>query len=405
MGILSDRSKYAVNPIREEDVLAAQLAEQGKNVIKLNTGDPAKYFKTPKYIIDAYVRALREGKTSYGSISGLKELREAVVERYKRMYGLDADAGDVIVTQGLSEAIAFIDGALINPGDSAILFRPFYPIYMPQLFFYGGKPLFGDYIEEKGWDIDTDSLGKAVKGAKKGRIKYMLVISPNNPTGTMLSRKTLTEIVDFANEHDIFLISDEIYDEITFNNAKFTSITEVAKGVPYMVMNGASKDYDATGFRLGFMLVPGTDKISQKVKSKMVEFAAMRLSANTPAQYAFAEGLRNVREHEKSVKAMVKSISDRINFAAKLINESEYMHVVKPNGAFYLFPKVDFSKLNLRNDKEFTSGLLKEKYVQITRGSGFGKEGYIRIVGLPPKDILEYSINKINEFCREHKKR
>jgi alanine-synthesizing transaminase len=405
MGILSSRSAYASNPIEEEDRVADELAEEGRRIVKLNRGDPAAYFRTPAYIADAYVKALREGHTNYSDPRGIAELREAVARRYLRKYGLRTDAKHVLVTQGLSEAIALLNAALIDRGDLAVLFRPSYPLYRQYLRLNGGREVDGRYDEKRGWSVEVDALARLLNKLPRGRKpKYMLVTNPNNPTGTVLGRDVLREIVDLANEHGILLVGDEIYDELIFGSTRFTSICELARGMPHIIMNGASKDFDATGFRLGFFLIPEDDRVSKEVREKLTDFAMLRLSASTPAQYAFAEGLNNRTEHARTLKAMLKQVEDRVSFATKMINESDYLRTVAPEGAYYLFPRISPSRFGFGSDREFVDRLLKEEYVQITRGSGFGEKDHIRIVALPTKDILESAINRINAFCRKHEK-
>ena len=405
MGILSHRSKYATNPIEEQDKLAYKLMKAGKKVLKLNRGDPPMYFKTPQFTVDAYKRALDEGRTGYSMAIGVPELKEAVAQRYKRRYGLDAGADKVLITQGISEALLMLNSNLLNEGDRAILFKPYYTIYVPYMQLFGGSPILERYDEDNNWNVDTESLERSLKReGKNKRVKYMMITNPNNPTGTVLSRNILKEIVDLANEYDMLLVSDEIYDELVFNKAKFTSICELAKGVPYIIFNGASKNYDATGFRTGFVIIPNDDKKSEAVLESLENFAVTRLSGNTPAQYAMVETLSNQKEHKKAVKAMVGEIEKRVNYASKLINESRYMHTVVPRGAFYIFPRVNFDQLKIKDDKVFTNLLLQEELVQITRGSGFGDGNHVRLVSLAPEEILETAIDKINKFCRRHAK-
>lgn len=400
----SEFSVHAENPIEEEDVVAERLERQGKKILKLNRGDPAVYFPTMKYMIDAYVKALKEGRTRYSDFTGIKSLREAVSARYKRLYGIDAGPDDIVITNGVSEALMFINSVLVNRGDKAVFFRPYYPLYIPDLKINGGNPIIERYSEERNWDIDIDSLERAVRKDLKARkrLKYLVITNPNNPTGTVLEPNALRELVEIAKDYGMVLISDEIYDEITFNGARYTSVSKLAEGIPHIILNGASKDFDATGFRIGFTIIPGKDKTSVEMKRRIAEYAKLRLCVNTPAQYAVAEGISNVAEHSKGIKKLVAEIEKRINFAAKRINESAYMHVVQPRGAYYLFPKLDMKAMRFKDDRSFVDRLLKEKGVQITRGSGFGEPGYIRIVGLPPKDILETAINRIEDFCRVH---
>ncbi|MEM0149642.1 MAG: aminotransferase class I/II-fold pyridoxal phosphate-dependent enzyme [Candidatus Micrarchaeaceae archaeon] len=405
--MLSKRSRYAENPIEEEDRVAEALMKKGRHVIQLNRGDPPVYFPTPKYIIDAYSRALQEGRTTYSRAEGVRVLVEAVSKRYRSLYNMRVDEDSIIVTQGVSEAISFINSSLIDGGDAAIILKPYYPIYVPSLKIFGGRPFVGSYDENNNWDIDIDNLERRLRklsATQRKRIKYIMITNPNNPTGTVLSRRALENVVELANEHSLLLISDEIYDEIVYNGAKFTSIGQLAKGVPHMILNGSSKIFDSTGFRIGFMIVPDDDKVSSALKLKLSDYAKARLSANTPAQYAVAEAMLNVKEHRKAIRAMVGSIESRVNYATKLIAESEFFSIVEPNGAFYLFPRVDLKSMGFKNDAQFVNELLNQEYVQLTRGSGFGMPSHIRIVALPPKDILGYAINKINDFCKKNAK-
>ncbi len=399
--IFSKRSAFATNPIREEDTAAEHLEREGTHVIRLNTGDPAVYMPTPRYIIDAYVRALQEGRTSYSRSEGIVALADAVAHRYSRMYGVDFGGDAVVVTQGISEGLGIINSALIDEGDRACIFRPYYPAYMTNLRLAGGETVRCGYNEDSGWSIDTDEVEKAL-GQAGGVIKYMLITNPNNPTGTVLGRDVLSELVDIANDHELLIMSDEIYDEIVFNGASFTSIAQLARGVPHVILNGVSKNFDATGFRIGFIVVPEQDETSLALRQKFLDYVRVRLSANTPAEYACAEAFNNVAEHTRATKAMVAEIQDRVNYSVDLLEENEYMSVVRPEGAFYAFPRLDLSSLAFQSDTEFVRGLLDEEHVQITRGSGFGEPSHIRLVCLPPKEILGDAINRINSFCSRH---
>ncbi|MGC8676225.1 MAG: pyridoxal phosphate-dependent aminotransferase [Candidatus Micrarchaeia archaeon] len=401
--ILSRRSRHVFNALLEEESIARGIEANGNKVLHLNAGDPTAFFPTPKYTIEAYKRALDMGKTAYAAPEGLIELREAIAARYKRKYRVSASYDDVLVTQGVSEALDFINQAVINPGDYAVLFKPYYPLYPIFLYNSEGLPVFERYYESEGWNINPEMLERALRKAKK-KPKYMLITNPNNPTGTVLNRKVLEDIVGLANEHDMLIISDEIYDEIIFGKAKFTSIAQIAKGVPYAVLNGMSKAYDATGLRLGYVLMPENDKKSKAVKQKLAQYAQARLSANTPAQYAFASALNRARGHEAELAKMVKEIEARALLITKLLNETEYFDAVEPNGAFYVFPKVNMHLLSIKNDKEFVTKLLEEEHVMLSRGSGFGEEGHVRFIALPQKDILIQAINKIIRFCGRHRK-
>ncbi len=270
---LSLNSKYILNPIHELDKVVENLKKKNKKIVKLNIGDPTLYFPTPKYIIDAYIQALKLGKTCYSRSEGINQLINAVITRYKRLYNITLNDNSVITTAGISESLLFLNSALINPGDFAILFAPSYSQFIPNLKMFGGKPIFSKYNEGNNWNINIDHLSKILKQLKLSNkiknIKYMLIANPNNPTGTVLSLNSLKQFVDLANEYDILLISDEIYDEIVYNNAKFISIGTIAKDIPHVILSGLSKTFSATGFRIGFTLIPEQDNFSEKLKKKV----------------------------------------------------------------------------------------------------------------------------------------
>jgi aspartate/methionine/tyrosine aminotransferase len=401
--IISNSSKYVYSAIREEDDFADGLRKQGKQIVKLSSGDPALYFPTPKYITDAYVDALENGRTSYSRSQGVLELVNAVIERYRARYRLSLKEQDVIVTSGVAEALTFLNSALMNAGDTAVILKPYYTQYPVAIKMFGGDFLLGKYDESNDWSIDLDALAKLIKGRRatsKG-IKYLLITNPNNPTGTVLPRQALEEVVEMANEHHILLVSDEIYDEIVFGGVSFTSVGELAKGVPHLILNGASKAFDATGFRIGYVLVPEADGVSDELKHKLADYCRVRLSANTPAQYAIASAMNNRVKHQETVGQMVHAIEGIVESAMKLLDENQYFSTVRPRGAFYIFPRINMRSLKFEDDKEFVHDLLKEKLIQTTRGSGFGAPNHFRIVSLAPRNVMSSCIEKINDFCRE----
>ena len=356
-------------------------------------------------MINAYIKALREGKTFYTRGDGLPELKDAIVARYKRMYSLELDRESIVTTHGLSEGISMINSAFIDRNDKAILFRPYYMQYPIYVRMNEGKVITEDYKEEDDWNIDVDKVGRNLRKIGKKRPKYMMVTNPNNPTGTVLKRKALMGIVELAKDNDIFIISDEIYDEMIFSDVEYTSISEVAKGVPYMIMNGASKNFDATGFRIGFLITPEKDKKSMEIKNKLVDYTLTRLCVNTTAQYAIAGAMKNRKEHERETRRIAREIERRVMFSFKLLSENEYIEVRKPHAAFYLFPKIKFGEMKVKSDEDFVYRLMKEKGVWVREGAGFGARDHFRVVSLAPKDILEDAILKINDFCRKNAKR
>ncbi len=403
---LSDSSRYVYSAIRESDDLVDELVRSGKKVVKLSSGDPALYFPTPKYVIEAYVDALKKGKTSYSRSQGVHELVDAIIERYKFRYDVNVRDEDILVTGGVAEGLTFLNSALINPNDTALILKPYYTQYPVAIRMFGGKFLEGKYDEANEWTIDLDAVKSAIRKSrvKAGAIKYILITNPNNPTGTVLSKKALEQVVELANEYRMLLISDEIYDEIIFRHEGFTSVAELAKGIPHVILNGASKAFDATGFRIGYMLVPENDRSSTELKRKLADYCRVRLSSNTPAQYAIAEAMSNRKEHDRAVSQMVASIEENVDSLMKLFDENPYLKTVRPGGAFYIFPRIDLRSMRFSNDREFVESLIREELIQTTRGSGFGAPNHFRVVALAPTDLMKDCAEKINSFCRKHTK-
>ena len=405
----SKRSEYIKNPILELDADAEKLMKAGRKIIKLNRGDPPVYFKTPGFMIDAYIEALKENQTNYSRASGTYELLDAVSKRYERLYGEKIGSEKIIATAGVTEALFFINHALMERNDTAIILKPYYPQYIPRLMSEEGKPIFMNQVMENEWDVNTDEIEHKLRSMKSQnklkRLKYMIVTNPGNPTGRVFRRETLERIASLANEFGFLLISDEIYDEIVYHGTKFTSMSEVAEGIPHIILNGSSKNLDSTGFRVGFAILPGDDRESVRIREKLKEYALTRLSLNTPAQHSVAEGFNNFREHNKAIDKMVREIKNRVETVVKMIGENDLMDVVMPDSTFYVFPRIDLKRLDFKNGDEFVRAALFEAGVQLTRGSAFGAPSNFRIVALPEEETLEYAMEKINKMCKKHMKK
>lgn len=399
---LAERMEHAHYPIRELFPIAEEIKRTGAEIYNASIGDPVPYFGAAKYIVKAYCKALKEGKASYSRSPGDFEFLDEIAKRYKRLYNLDIDSSKIYVTQGLSEAVAFLAECLIEKGRGAVLFNPYYPVYAPMVRLFGGSVVLSSLNEERGWTPSAEELKERVRKAKEEGVdlKFMLIINPNNPTGSMCSRKDLEELVEVAKDNDLLIISDEIYDEIILVKERMTCIGEVAKGVPHVIMNGLSKNWGGTGFRIGWVIIPEEDDSSKKLREGIGNLATMRLCASTPAQVAGVEALRNVKAHRRFLNYMVRNIRERAEFMQKRLNEIDGVSCQKAKGAFYLFPRIDLSRTHFKNDKEFCTELLRREHVWVTRGSGFGLEGHLRTTALPPIEILERVAQGIENMMR-----
>ncbi|MCL5427791.1 MAG: aminotransferase class I/II-fold pyridoxal phosphate-dependent enzyme [Candidatus Marsarchaeota archaeon] len=403
-GFISRAGRGIENPILEQGGSARELERQGGKLIMINIGDPGIYFRMPRNIAWAFKKAVDEGHTNYLREQGLEELREAVSDRYKGLYGIEFSGDDVVITQGVSEALSFMNQAMIDPGDAAVIFRPFFTEYLTYLKLSGGVAILPPLDEKRGWDISIGELDDALRSHAGKRPKYMLITNPNNPTGTVLSEKAIREAIEIAKDNDMFVVSDEVYDELLYNGAAFTSVGKLAKGIPHLLLNGASKNYMSTGLRIGFAIFPEQDTKTQALKRTFIGMAGARLSANTPSQYAMLEGLRNTAKHQEFIREKAAQIASQSVHAARLVNETGFLTTVQPNSAFYLFARIHLDKLSLRDDREFVELLLREQKVQLTRGSGFGMPGFIRIVTLPSEAVLTEAIRRIKRFCEDHQR-
>jgi len=394
----SRRGQAVEYAIRDVMVKADEVRRTGKKILYLNIGDPVKYgFDTPPHIKDALKKAVDTGLNYYSASEGVKELREAVAEKENSVNGAHIDPRNVVITQGISEAISFLMGAIINPGDEVLLPGPSYSPYMTFAKFFDGKPVTYRTIEDRGWAPDlTDLENKLTE-----RTRLIVVINPSNPTGSLYSRNDLSRILEIAASHNIPVAADEIYDRIVYDGT-FTSLASLAKETPVFGLNGFSKKYLMTGWRLGYLYLqdPGTEM--KDVWDAVQRISRIRLCANTPTQYAGIEALRGPQGH---IAEMVSKLRRRRDLSWKRANDIPGLSATKPAGAFYLFPKIKAIGERWKNDYEFVTQLLEETGVLLVHGSGFdpvyGKD-HFRAVFLPDESMLAEAFDAIENFMKKH---
>lgn len=384
---LAERVSEIEYAIRDVVVPAAELEKQGITVLKLNIGDPLRFdFETPGHMVTALCEAAKDNMNFYGPSEGLPQLREAVSRREKRLNNRVFDPEQIIVTNGISEGISMLFGAILEEGDEILVPGPTYPPYMAFAKFYGGVPVSYRTVEEEGWAPDTEDLESKISE----KTKAIAVINPNNPTGAVYPKKVLKQLQDIAADNNILLLSDEIYDEMIFEK-EYTTFP--VYDAPMVVLNGFSKVYLATGWRMGYAIFCNCEDLKEAVLKQ----ARIRLCTNTLCQVAAAEGLDGSQEH---IPRLVEKLRKRRDFAWKRLNEIEGVYASKPEGAFYIFPR-----LPTEDDKKFVLDLLKEKHVLFVHGSGFcptfGK-GHLRSVFLPKVDVLEEAYSRLEEFVKAH---
>jgi aspartate/methionine/tyrosine aminotransferase len=394
--LISQRIKEISYAIREIAAVASKVAKTGKKIYHLNIGDPVIYdFHTPQYISQALADASFSGRNYYVDSLGAPELRQEISKSLKNTYHVDVDYDDILVTSGVTEAIFFLVAALIENKNELLIPGPSYPLYINYAKFFDGIPVEYQLDEKNDWEPDIEDLRKKISD----KTKAILICSPNNPTGVMYSDKMIKKVIDIAGEYDLPILSDEIYDQIIYEKP-FTCPASLSKDVPIIGLNGFSKSHLATGWRLGYMYYHDPENKLEELKAGIAKMARARLSASSIAQYAGIEILRNPGTHTRE---MVTKLKERRDYSYERLRKMEGITCVKPNGAFYLFPKFDFTELNRwKNDEEFVLDLLKTTGVCTVYGSGFGEygSGHVRFTFLPELDILETVYNLLEEFIK-----
>jgi alanine-synthesizing transaminase len=394
---VTKRASQIEYAIRDVIVHTQELIEKGKKIYYLNIGDPAAFdFKTPQYVKDALCRAIEADENYYSPSEGRLELREAIVQKERSVNDVDIDANNVLVTEGISEGIQMLLAALVEKGDEILFPGPTYPPYISYTRFFEGTPVAYETIENEGWMPNIDDLRSKISP----KTRAIVITNPNNPTGSVYSGKMIQEMLDIAAEYNLPVISDEIYDQLTYEK-EFVSAAHLCKDVPVIGLNGFSKVYQMTGWRLGYMYFKGEGKVLEDIRLGVEKQCRIRLCANTPVQIAGAAALNGPQDF---VKGIVDRLKERRDFAWKRLNEIEGITTSKPEGAFYIFPKIHDVGIRWMTDMEFVVELLRETGVLTVNGSGFDPiygKGHVRIVFLPPIAELEKAFNALEGFMKK----
>jgi alanine-synthesizing transaminase len=398
---ITARAQTIEYAIRDVIAHTGQLVKNGKKIYYLNIGDPAAFdFKTPQNVKDALCKAVEQDDNYYSPSEGRVELREAIVGKEKRVNNVDITADNVLVTDGISEGIQMILAALVEKGDEILFPGPTYPPYISYTKFFDGTPVAYETIEEEAWQPNIDDLRSKISH----KTRAIVITNPNNPTGSVYDKKVIQQILDIAGEHDLLVLSDEIYDQLTYEK-EFVSTACLSKDVPVVGLNGFSKVYQMTGWRLGYMYFKGEGKQLDELKLAVEKECRIRICANTPVQIAATAALNGPQDF---VKDILEKLKQRRNFAWKRLNEIEGISTAKPEGAFYIFPKIHGVGSRWKTDMDFVVELLKETGVLIVNGSGFDPvygKGHARIVFLPPIEELEEAFNALEGFIKKKQKK
>jgi len=374
--------------IRDITLHARQYEKSGRKIIYLNIGDPVKYdFPTPDHIKKALIDAILNNFNYYADSEGILELREAIVEK-ESLKGLSVTVEDVLVTNGISEGLDMVAASIVEPNSEVLMPGPYYPPYASYVKFYGGKPIEFKLTEDGTPDLDD------IKSKITSKARALCIINPNNPTGEVFNSKSLKQLIDVATEHDMYIICDEIYDKLVFDQ-EFTGIGKVANDSAVILLNGFSKVYLMTGWRCGYICMNSDCQKLENIRNNIPKLARVRIAANLPVQKAAVAALQGPQSY---IAKTVTTLKKRRDLVVKRLNEINGISCKLPNGAFYSFPKILLN--GWKDDKDFVLDLLNKTGILTVHGSGFGElgKGHFRIVYLPNEQVLQEAMDKLSNF-------
>ncbi len=371
---------------------AKKMRDEGLDVIGFGVGEPD--FNTPEYIQQAAINALHKGYTKYTATSGIIELKKAIVNKFISDNNLNYSLSQIIVSTGAKQCIANTFQAILNPGDEVIVPVPYWVSYPELIKLADGVPVFARTEESNNFKYTKEELLKVTTD----KTKAILINSPNNPTGTVYTEEELKMIADFAKEQDIFIISDEIYEKLIYGDSKHVSIASLSKDAydRTIVINGVSKTYAMTGWRLGYAAA------NEKIIKLMVNVQSHTTSnPNSISQYAAVEALNGEKE---TINSMVLEFKRRRDYMVDRINSIKLLSCTKPDGAFYVMVNIS-NVLNkeingelIQNSLDFSKHLLLAEKVAVIPGDGFGVSDFIRLSYATSMDNIIEGLNRIEKF-------
>lgn len=376
---------------------AKKMKADGIDVIGFGAGEPD--FNTPEYIQKAAIKAIKEGYTKYTPASGIMELKNAIVEKFRKDNGLEYNTSQIIISTGAKQSLANVFAAALNPGDEVIIPVPYWVSYPELVKLQGGVPIFVETEENNGFKYTIEKLEKAITK----NTKMILINSPNNPTGTVYSKKELEDIANFAKEKDILILSDEIYEKLIYGDTKHVSIASLSADAYQrtIVINGVSKAYAMTGWRIGYA---AANKEIVRLMSNIQSHTTS--NPNSIAQYASVAALKG---DTSSMDSMVGEFKNRRDYMVNEINRIDGLSCIKPEGAFYVMMNISktigkkFNDVKIEDSISFSDQLLEREKVAVIPGIGFGMDNYVRLSYATSAENIEKGLDRIGRFIKELK--
>jgi len=396
MSIISDSlKKIKPSPTIAVTQKARELKAAGKDVIGLGAGEPD--FDTPDNIKQAAIKAINDGDTKYTAVDGTPALKKAIVEKFKKENNLDYTTDQITVGAGGKHVIYNAMMATLNDGDEVIIPAPYWVSYPDIVLLAGGKPVVMECDEKQGFKINPSDLEKFITP----KTKWIILNSPSNPTGACYSENDIKAIAAVLEKHKhIYILSDDIYEHVTYEGFKFFTIAQIESLKDrVLTMNGVSKAYSMTGWRIGYAAGPkDIVKAIAKIQSQ---------STTNPSSISQAASVEALSGTQDFIKKRADSFQERRDFVVKALNDIDGINCLNPNGAFYVFPsckelmgKKDPSGKEIKSDTDFVQSLLENSGVAVVQGSAFGLEGFFRISYATSMENLKKALEKISFFCK-----
>ncbi|WP_424644642.1 pyridoxal phosphate-dependent aminotransferase [Embleya sp. AB8] len=396
-GKLADVCYDIRGPVLDE---AKRLEDEGHRILKLNIGNPAPFgFEAPDEILHDMIRNLPAAQ-GYSDSKGVLSARRAVVQHYQTRGIEGVDVDDVYLGNGVSELIVMALQALLNNGDEVLVPMPDYPLWTAAVSLSGGTPVHYLCDESADWYPDLDDIAARITD----RTRAIVVINPNNPTGSVYPQPVLEGIVELARRHGLLLLADEIYDKILYDDAVHVPLASLAPDLLCLTFNGLSKAYRVAGFRSGWLLLSGPKRHAASYIEGLNILANMRLCANVPSQHAIATALGGYQSINDLILPGGRLHAQR-DAAYEALTAIPGVTCVKPKGALYAFPRIDPEVCKIVDDEKFVLDLLQSQRILVVQGTGFNwhQPDHFRVVTLPQVDDLTDAITRIGEFIGSYR--
>ncbi|WP_299997086.1 pyridoxal phosphate-dependent aminotransferase [uncultured Clostridium sp.] len=376
---------------------AKEMKENGIDVISFGAGEPD--FNTPENIINAAIKAMQDGNTKYTSVNGILPLREAICKKFRDDNNLEYKPSQIVVSTGAKQSLANAFLAILNPDDEVIVPNPYWVSYPELIRLADGKPVFVEGDESSSYKFNKENLEKVVTE----KTKAIILNSPNNPTGTIYTKEELIEIAEFAKKYDLIIVSDEMYEKLIYDGKKHISIASISSDAyeRTIVINGLSKSYAMTGWRLGYC--GATEKLA-----KLMTNVQSHMTSNVCSitQYAAIEALNGPQD---KVNEMILEFEKRRNYMEKTLEEINGLSIIKPEGAFYIMINIDkclgkeIDGEIIKDSMDFSAKLLEHEKVAVIPGKAFGLDNYVRASYATSMELIEKGLERINKFINKLK--